>query len=206
MKKYLAYYENELPANIAELTAVENKPFVGYLKGEGVRYTVIPEPVVGPPDNEIWYTTTDGLKITPYVPYAFNNDRDHIPMISNELVDDKWVMTFENRINRIDGNETYNDSSALFACYVGEKDSYYSHKTVNAVYLPNSISDIGFYAFGGCTNLTDIYYNGTKNEWNNVGKWLNLDAGYPGWGFCFGGVPTNIVHCIDGDAPLYTVE
>jgi hypothetical protein len=36
MKKYLAYYENEWPANIAELTAVENKPFVGYLKGEGV--------------------------------------------------------------------------------------------------------------------------------------------------------------------------
>lgn len=43
MKKYLAYYENEWPANIAELTAVENKPFVGYLKGEEVKFTVIPE-------------------------------------------------------------------------------------------------------------------------------------------------------------------
>lgn len=29
-KKYLAFYETEWPANIAELTAVENKPFVGY--------------------------------------------------------------------------------------------------------------------------------------------------------------------------------
>jgi hypothetical protein len=29
MRKYLAYYETEWPANIAELTAVENKPFVG---------------------------------------------------------------------------------------------------------------------------------------------------------------------------------
>jgi hypothetical protein len=35
-KKYLAYYENEWPANIAELTALENKPFVGYLKDAGV--------------------------------------------------------------------------------------------------------------------------------------------------------------------------
>ena len=26
MRKYLAYYETEWPANIAELTAVENKP------------------------------------------------------------------------------------------------------------------------------------------------------------------------------------
>ncbi len=41
MRKYLAYYENEWPANIAELTAVENKPFVGYLEGEGVKYTII---------------------------------------------------------------------------------------------------------------------------------------------------------------------
>lgn len=42
MKKHLAYYETEWPVNIAELTAVENKPFVGYLKGEGVSYTVVP--------------------------------------------------------------------------------------------------------------------------------------------------------------------
>lgn len=42
MKKYLAFYENEWPANITELTAIENKPFVGYLKGQGVSYTVIP--------------------------------------------------------------------------------------------------------------------------------------------------------------------
>lgn len=43
MKKYLAYYETEWPANIAELTAVENKPFVGYLKGKEVVYTIIPK-------------------------------------------------------------------------------------------------------------------------------------------------------------------
>ena len=42
MRKYLAYYETEWPANIAELTAVENKPFVGYLKGGEVQFTVIP--------------------------------------------------------------------------------------------------------------------------------------------------------------------
>ena len=42
MRKYLAFYENEWPANIAELTAVENKPFVGYLKGGEVQFTVIP--------------------------------------------------------------------------------------------------------------------------------------------------------------------
>ena len=54
MKKHLAYYETEWPANIAELTAVENWPFVGYLEGEGVSYTVIPEKVVSGP----WVTFT----------------------------------------------------------------------------------------------------------------------------------------------------
>lgn len=29
MRKYLAYYETEWPSNIAELTAIENEPFVG---------------------------------------------------------------------------------------------------------------------------------------------------------------------------------
>lgn len=43
MKKHLAYYENEWPADIVELTAVENKPFVGVC-GKEVQYTVIPEP------------------------------------------------------------------------------------------------------------------------------------------------------------------
>jgi hypothetical protein len=41
MSKYLALYETEWPADIAELTAVENKPFVGYLKSGDVKYTSI---------------------------------------------------------------------------------------------------------------------------------------------------------------------
>lgn len=53
MKKYLAYYETEWPANIAELTAVENKPFVGYLKDKEVVYTVIPE------ENQSGYQMVD---------------------------------------------------------------------------------------------------------------------------------------------------
>lgn len=43
MKKYLAFYETEWPSDIAELTAIENKPFVGYLKGEEVKFTVVPK-------------------------------------------------------------------------------------------------------------------------------------------------------------------
>ena len=34
MNRYLEYYENEWPENIAELAAIENKLFVGYLKNK----------------------------------------------------------------------------------------------------------------------------------------------------------------------------
>ena len=81
MKKYLAYYENEWPADIAELTAVENKPFVGYLKDQGVQFTVVPakDPVVeGPADSEIWYKTNDNQKgMFSDCYYGFNEMRSY---------------------------------------------------------------------------------------------------------------------------------
>jgi hypothetical protein len=62
MKKYLAYYETEWPSNIAELTAVENKPFVGYLKDKEVVYTVIPK------EEGIYYNVTELVKKSIPVP------------------------------------------------------------------------------------------------------------------------------------------
>ena len=73
-KKYLAYYENEWPANITELTAVENKPFVGYLKDVGVQFTVIPAPVEGPSANEIWYKSINNEKLEFILDFTFTED------------------------------------------------------------------------------------------------------------------------------------
>ena len=34
--------------------------------------------------------------------------------------------------------------------------------------IPNSLTTIGSYAFYGCANLTDIYYDGTQDDWNKI--------------------------------------
>lgn len=39
---------------------------------------------------------------------------------------------------------------------------------LNNVTIPNTITSIGDNAFHDCTKLTDVYYTGTQEEWNNI--------------------------------------
>ena len=34
--------------------------------------------------------------------------------------------------------------------------------------LPDSVTNIGSFAFGGCTSLTDVYYTGSEAEWAEI--------------------------------------
>ena len=55
--------------------------------------------------------------------------------------------------------------------------------------LSSKIDRIGSNAFAGCTSLTDIYYVGTKEEWQKIPKGDKWDANTPAY----------TVHCSDGD-------
>lgn len=39
---------------------------------------------------------------------------------------------------------------------------------ITSVKLPNTIEEIGRRAFNNCTSLTDVYFDGTEAEWNNI--------------------------------------
>lgn len=60
------------------------------------------------------------------------------------------------------------------------------------VYLPRSVIHIDDKCFYGCKNLTDIYYFGTKHDWNNI-KMGN---------YVFTECPSIRVHCQDGSFDL----
>ena len=40
--------------------------------------------------------------------------------------------------------------------------------SLTSVTIPDSVTSIGNYAFGGCPSLTDVYYSGTKENWNAI--------------------------------------
>ena len=176
MRKYLAFYENEWPANIAELTAVENKPFVGYLKGEGVQFTVVPKPATGPADNEIWYTTVDGSIIETTAPIdsewamMFGT-----PMVSHTYKNGRGVMVFENYVQHI-GPFSFEGNSKL-----------------NTIILPSKITSV---YLSGCSSLTSITFEGTMEEWRAIQKnqQCDLDSAI------------TTIHCVDGDIQTDVVD
>lgn len=51
--------------------------------------------------------------------------------------------------------------------YINEGVFSYNH-WVNEVRIPKSVLMIDKRAFYGCDNLTDVYYAGTKEQWNNL--------------------------------------
>lgn len=58
------------------------------------------------------------------------------------------------------------------------------NSNVSAVAIPKSVMTIGANAFKNCSNLQDIYYEGTIDEWNDEwdkGLWVNIHyETYPG--------------------------
>ena len=69
---------------------------------------------------------------------------------------------------------------------IGEFDSHYA---VKQIVIPKSITSIRFSGLNNLIQLSDIYYEGTKAEWDAIFKG-------PGWD---NGTDNYILHCTDGD-------
>ncbi|MBR2063287.1 MAG: leucine-rich repeat domain-containing protein, partial [Bacteroidales bacterium] len=88
------------------------------------------------PDNEIWYTSSDGRLVTPY-----NKSYKEIfgaGLLSNIYVDGKGILQFDGAVTRV-GVEAFRNKDYL-----------------TSIMLPDSVTEIGTYAFRSCDGLLEI--------------------------------------------------
>ena len=113
-----------------------NLPNVSYCEKENeVHYN----PLVIQPNNEIWYTTTDGEVVTPTVNSpCWNAAQKEIPIISNIYENGKGIIKFEKD------------------CYQIREMAFKDCTSLASITIPNSIKEIPYGMLGGCTSLNNI--------------------------------------------------
>ena len=97
------------------------------------------------PNNEIWYTTTDGNVLV-----LNNNAEFNVSVVSNTYINGKGVIRFDGDLTEIG------------------VESFYNCSTLSTVHLPKSLKKSGHLAFGECWNLTGVYIY-------DLAAWCNID-------------------------------
>ena len=96
------------------------------------------------PNNQIWYTSSDGNVITPSSSDVFG-----ATITNNTYTDGKGIITFDGDVTSI-GKNAFDGCSGL-----------------NSVEIPESVTSIGDYAFASCSGLTSVTI---PNSVTNIGS------------------------------------
>lgn len=108
------------------------------------------------PNNEIWYTSTDGEVVIPYEREAFDAS-----IVSNTYENGRGVIRFDGDITAVKAN--------VFSCCSNLKSiiipnsvksigcaAFYKCTDLISISMPKSVTKIDAYAFEGCSSLKDI--------------------------------------------------
>ena len=90
--------------------------------------------------------------------------------------DDKYYLVrYEGNENNLVLPNEFNYFGKLINSYEIHKFTFYNNDTLTSVTIPNSVTSIEECAFGNCTSLESIKYEGTISEWNSIktdNSWL----------------------------------
>lgn len=117
-----------------------------------------------------------------------------IPVLGSQSF--AYSINSDNKTCTISGLGTYTGSPVLIPVSISSykvtvigDNAFAGNKTITEIQLPNTVTRIGAQAFHGCSALTGITFNGTKEQWNAVVKGS-------GWN---GQTGNYIIRCIDGN-------
>ena len=114
--------------------------------------------------------------------YAFKNGKNLTSAVISDSI--KYI-----------GENAFHACSSLTSVTIGKsvKDlrqhAFSSCKKLTSIVIPDSVTYLGYCVIGNCDNLTDIYYNGTKSQWNAIKKSEFWNQGLSNY----------TIHCTDGD-------
>ena len=131
------------------------------------------------PNNQIWYTSSDGNIVTPYKTNVFG-----ATIKSNTYVNGKGTITFDGDVTMIGayafkdcdnltsvtipdsvtkiGAYAFNDCYSLTSVTIGdsvtiiEDCAFYYCYSLTSVTIPDSVTKVGVYAFSNCSSLTSV--------------------------------------------------
>ena len=109
----------------------------------------------GQPNDEIWYTSTDGNVVTPY-------SVDALPtIVSNTYVDGKGIIKFATDVTSI-GNNAFKNCDALksvsfpYSLLTIDIKAFESCDNIDTIKFGPNITTIGDEAFNSCHSLTSV--------------------------------------------------
>ena len=108
------------------------------------------------PNNQIWYTSSDGNIVTPYKTGVFGAN-----IVSNVYEAGKGIITFDGDVTSI-GDNAFDVCCTLTSAIIPNSvtaiglDAFVDCSSLTSVTIPNSVTTLGAGAFYGCSSLTDI--------------------------------------------------
>ena len=112
--------------------------------------------IVRIPNNEIWYTSSDGNVVTPYDANVFG-----ATIVSNTYSNGKGVITFDGDVTTI-GDWAFTNCSSLTLVTIPDSvttigsSTFHNCYSLTSVTIPDSVTTIGDWAFTNCSDLTSV--------------------------------------------------